>query len=496
MLILCPRCSKRYEFVKSHDEQDFLCSCGTKIINQSCNSFKQMICSSEAHECPYCAREYDFESLRDNSIIACDCGNILIVSNPDISTKNESQRKNDRPRQLLEKELLGLVDTSRVLHSSIQDIDKLMRMTVRTTTEMLNVEGCSVVIRNKEKDELVLYAIIDKDSSELASFKIPDDGKFVTKTIENRTTLVINDFGKTDGNNHMAESVGVYKTRNMLCVPLIVEEECVGELELVNAKKPEGFTQHDVLLANTVASQIAVAIHNYQLAQKSLKAERRAAMGQAVWEVAHCVKNMLNGLQGGLYIVKSDIKRSDATIPDDGFVLLERNLGRLKDMVYDMLSSAKDRKPQLENVDITEVIDQVVDIIKPKASELNVGFELCYDDNLGKMMIDPKGIYRCFLNLISNGLDASKENPGSAISISTKALSDDWAEITIADQGQGIDADTLESMFKPFFSTKKSEGTGLGLSVTQKIINEHGGTVNVESKPGNGAKFMIKLPRK
>ncbi len=111
-------------------------------------------------------------------------------------------------------------------------------------------------------------------------------------------------------------------------------------------------------------------------------------------------------------------------------------------------------------------------------------------------MLDPKGIYRCVLNLVSNALDASKDFEGSTITISTDGSNSDIAELRISDQGHGINKETRDSIFKPFFSTKKSEGTGLGLSVTQKLITEHGGTIQVESEPEKGATFIIKLPRK
>lgn len=192
-----------------------------------------------------------------------------------------------------------------LIHSSIHNLDKLLVLIVRKTTEMLDVEGCSVVMRDSVKNCLVFYAVTGEKSSELTSFEIAEDEGIVGSCVTKRSTIVANSVESDSRFSHRADKASGFVTRSLLCVPLLVEDECVGALEMVNKKDINGFDKRDILLAEGVASQIAVTIQNVQLTQKALKAERRAAIGEAVAGVAHCIKNMLNGLQGGFYVSKT-----------------------------------------------------------------------------------------------------------------------------------------------------------------------------------------------
>ncbi|MCK5568523.1 MAG: ATP-binding protein, partial [Spirochaetes bacterium] len=117
------------------------------------------------------------------------------------------------------------------------------------------------------------------------------------------------------------------------------------------------------------------------------------------------------------------------------------------------------------------------------------------DDNIQEIEIDPKGIYRCVLNLVSNAIDAC-EKEGASVTLYTKTSDSNYILIEVEDQGSGMDEETLKSIFQPFFSKKGSKGTGLGLSVTQKIIKEHGGRIEIDSILNEGSKFTIYLPLK
>jgi signal transduction histidine kinase len=494
MLTVCPQCNKRHEVAKSDKSTRVICSCGNIFKVPPWPSYRQIISLKTGGKCPYCQRKYKIKSFTDQTEIACSCGNLLFVANKVPVEAVSGRRKADRAIRLLEKELLGIIDTSHLLHSSIQNLDNLMRMTMRITTNMLEVEECSVVVRNKEKENLILYTLTGKKSTELSSFEIPENEGFFGKGTLNKTTIIKNDVGSQAAAAGNKKKAGNFNTRSILCVPLMVDSSCVGELELVNKKNKEGFGDHDVLLAEAVASQIAVAIQNVQLTKKALKAERRAAMGEAVSGVAHYVKNMLNGLHGGLYVVKSDIRRAGVDVDGTGFELLERNLERLTDLVKDMLTTAADRKPRLEFTDINDLAGSVINLMGPNAKKQEITLEFTPDKKLKKVFIDPKGIYRCILNIIGNALEASKEYPGTVIKVIVSGKSKREFTITVSDQGSGMDKTTISSIFKPFYTNKGAEGTGLGLSVTQKVISEHEGTIQVISKPGKGSTFTLHLP--
>jgi signal transduction histidine kinase len=115
---------------------------------------------------------------------------------------------------------------------------------------------------------------------------------------------------------------------------------------------------------------------------------------------------------------------------------------------------------------------------------------------LREVSIDPKGIHRCLLNLVSNALDACKDRKGAAVNVSTANGNQEEVTIKVADQGCGMDEATLNSIFNPFFSRKESGGTGLGLSVSQKIIQEHNGRIEMDSELGRGTTFSVYLPKR
>jgi signal transduction histidine kinase len=160
-----------------------------------------------------------------------------------------------------------------------------------------------------------------------------------------------------------------------------------------------------------------------------------------------------------------------------------------------MLKYSKDHKPEYEATKIAELVGSIVDLMKVRAEDRHLQLRFNPNVDVGEIEIDPKGIYRCVLNLVTNALDAcEKEN--AVVEVSIIDGSKENIIIEVADQGSGMDESTLKSIFQPFFSKKGSKGTGLGLSVTQKIVQEHGGKIEVDSSPGQGSTFRIHLPKK
>jgi signal transduction histidine kinase len=236
-----------------------------------------------------------------------------------------------------------------------------------------------------------------------------------------------------------------------------------------------------------------MAIRNVQLTRAAVDAARLAAVGQAVAGMAHSMKNLLYGLQGGLYVFRKDLKKSEVDVPMRGLEMIERNFGRLFGIVRDMLSYTKERKPEYSTADPNEIIRSVVELMQPTAQEreIRISVEPAVS---GAVELDKDGIHHCVLNLVSNAIDACEEE-GAAVSVSARDVGSNWIMIQVSDQGCGLDEKSRRCLFQPFFSSKGSKGTGLGLSVTQKIVHEHGGRIEVESEEGKGSTFRIFLPR-
>jgi signal transduction histidine kinase len=237
-------------------------------------------------------------------------------------------------------------------------------------------------------------------------------------------------------------------------------------------------------------------IENARLYEENLRQARLSALGQGIAGAAHFVKNLLNGIDGGAYILERGIKKKELNEIDKGFNIMKRNNKLMKSLVLDMLTYSKDREPEYELTDVNQVCRGVVEFVGQKAAQKNV--EVLFNPSFDQCetFLDSTGIYRCILNLVSNAIDACDKSQG-VVEITTQTdETSKWLKIVISDNGCGISEDNLKKLFSPFFSTKGSKGTGLGLAITQKIISEHGGSVNVESELGKGTTFNIELPLK
>jgi signal transduction histidine kinase len=187
-------------------------------------------------------------------------------------------------------------------------------------------------------------------------------------------------------------------------------------------------------------------------------------------------------------------RRDDSAKVRRGWEIVRKNNSFLQNLALDMLTYSKDREPEYELVDINDLVSSLVTLIEAKAKENNVRISWTQNPSLEKLVLDPRGIRRCLLNLVSNAIDACAQKQGGHVEISTSRIGDDLFRICVADNGCGISEDNRKKLFEMFYSTKGSKGTGLGLVVTKKIVTEHGGQIEVQSEVEKGTRFLLKLP--
>jgi two-component system NtrC family sensor kinase len=237
-----------------------------------------------------------------------------------------------------------------------------------------------------------------------------------------------------------------------------------------------------------------------RLQEELIKSERLAATGQTVAGLAHYIKNILNGLKGGTYVLNVALDKNNTGKIKNGWSMIERNVGRISDLVLDLLAYSKERKPEPENCFPNEIVEEVCALMESKARENDIEIERELDPLLGEVYIDQKAIHRSLLNLVSNAIDAcifdATPKKHWQIKVNTVIEENHLIRFDIADNGIGMEKETKEKIFSSLFSTKGERGTGLGLLVTEKIIKENGGKIDVESEPGKGATFTIRLPYK
>jgi PAS domain S-box-containing protein len=234
----------------------------------------------------------------------------------------------------------------------------------------------------------------------------------------------------------------------------------------------------------------------YQLEQEKLEAERLAAVGQTVAGLAHGIKNILTGLQGGMYVFKSGLDRGESSRIDQGWKMLDRNIDKISTLTKNLLSFSKGTLPKVRMVRPVDFVREVVDLYKDAALQQDVELHAELDETIDPAPFDPEALHSCLANLVANAIDACQlsERPSCKVTIRCREEKDAIL-FEVEDQGCGMDYDIKQKVFTNFFTTKGSGGTGIGLLLTRKIIQEHGGKIYLESSPGEGSLFRMTFPR-
>jgi signal transduction histidine kinase len=228
-----------------------------------------------------------------------------------------------------------------------------------------------------------------------------------------------------------------------------------------------------------------------------------AAVGQAAAQVAHEIKNPLGSIRLGVAMLRDMTGAGEA---HDTIDLVERGIDHLNKLTLDVTQFSREKELSLERTKIHELLDASLELVADQVQTKHAPVERNYTDAPLEGELDADQLRQVFVNLLANAIDASEEN--SPITITTALVASKptgasdgngsgklapHARITIADRGRGMDAKTRARIFEPFYTTKK-RGTGLGLAIVKKIVEQHGGTIAVESAPGEGTRFHVELP--
>lgn len=233
-----------------------------------------------------------------------------------------------------------------------------------------------------------------------------------------------------------------------------------------------------------------------QLEREKLVAERLAAVGQTVAGLAHGIKNILTGLEGGMYVVSSGLKREDQSRVEKGWEMLERNIGRISDLAKNLLAFSRGETLKCRLLPPAEVAQEVIDLYRDGAAQRGISLRAELDATVAPASFDPEGLHSCLANLVSNAIDAClvSNRRGCEITLSLRETDGD-IQFEVSDTGCGMDYEIKQKVFTSFFTTKGKGGSGLGLLLTRKIVQQHGGSIELETEVGAGTTFRIRFPR-
>jgi len=298
----------------------------------------------------------------------------------------------------------------------------------------------------------------------------------------------------TDKRFATGDSVHRLGIRSVLCAPIRFKDTLFGVIHLDSKVANYTYTEDQLNLLTAIGVQTGLALANAAQYHRRVQDERLAAIGETVASLSHSIKNIIQGLRGGADVIDLGLKKQNMGTVHEGWKITQRNLERIYNLTMNMLQFSKQRKPELEMTNPASLINEVVQLVQPRFDAKQVALITEIEDSMPPAPIDTGGLHQALLNLLYNALEAVEPQTG-AVSLTVQYNAEqETVEIRVGDNGIGMDIDQRMHMFEPFRSTKGQRGTGLGLVVTKKVVDEHQGTITCESQIGQGAMFIVNLP--
>jgi signal transduction histidine kinase len=381
---------------------------------------------------------------------------------------------------------LRLIEISRDLASTL-DLDELLDRIVNAAADITSAEAASILLYDNTAQQLYFQVATNIDEPTLRGLVVPLDGSIAGWIVTNRKPLRIDNVREDPRHfGDIAQTTGI-PTKSILGIPLITKNKIVGVLEALNKQGGE-FTSSDENLLAVLGAQAAVAIENARLFQQS----------DLISEFVHELRTPLASLSTATYLLlRPEMSREQQEQIVNNIHNETLRLNALASSFLDLARLESGRVQfRKSTFDIMDLLHECNDVVASKAEEENIQIRVIDTEGPSMVDADRDKIKQVILNLLSNALKYNRPN-GSVI---LKAISKEGQmQISVQDTGVGIPEDALGHIFEKFYRVRdhesKAAGTGLGLSICKKIIQGHGGTIQIKSKVGIGTNITISLPR-
>ncbi len=282
-----------------------------------------------------------------------------------------------------------------------------------------------------------------------------------------------------------------------ICFPMVSKKRLVGIMMLGEKLSGDIFTDEDIDLLFTLCNQMAVSIENAVLNEEAMEsqkmiyqADKLATVGTLAASLAHEIKNPIGAIKGFTQVIDKAVEDHDMDAIRDFKDVVPRQLDRINEIMERLLMLSRPGKKEKCGVDVNKVLDDIIKLIKKQAMKQQIEIVVTFDD-LPKIKADPGQLTQAFLNLALNAVQAMPN--GGLLELRTRMKGIDNISVEVIDTGTGISVEKLPRIFDPFFTTKET-GSGLGLAVTKKIIDDHRGNIEAISSAGKGTSFTVVLP--
>jgi signal transduction histidine kinase len=278
------------------------------------------------------------------------------------------------------------------------------------------------------------------------------------------------------------------------------EDQLLGALIIRDERLREAYSSEEIELFRGVATSIGITLQNSQVYERMKERDRLAALGQMAAGLAHEIRNPLGSIKGAAQFLQPSVAAPAAPAHGNTKEFLDiivEEVNRLNKIVSQFLDYARPYRGEQKQLEVTDVLKKTLQLVA-KEHGSNVDINTSFADRLPPVRADAEQLLQVFLNLSLNALQAMPHGGRLVISTSLRRATRRGAaaafiEIRFRDTGVGIPPGDIKNLFIPFFTTKE-KGTGLGLPISQRIIENHGGTIEVRSQPGEGAVFTVLLP--
>jgi len=383
------------------------------------------------------------------------------------------------------------------------DIDQLLHRIMELIFEWVEADRGCIMLVDQETDELMPKVSRHRRRLRGEQKERLEISRTILDYVMEQKEGVLTSDAREDQRWDPAASIVRMGIREAICVPMQGRYGIVGVI-YIDTYTPPGryvqrtvnkFSEEHLKLMVAIAHQAALAVEDTSYYSAMVQAERLAAMGQTIATLSHHIKNILQGVRGGSYLIEEGLKCDDAEVVRKGWTIVEKNQEKISNLVMDMLTFSKEREPDMSAASLNELIGDVAELMQVRAADANVELAVQLQPDLPDLMFDSEMMHRAVLNVVTNAIDACEKRDSARVLVSTELDTKAClARVLVEDNGEGILDEDITRIFSVFESRKGNRGTGLGLPVSQKILREHGGDIHVVSEPGAGSRFILEFP--
>lgn len=390
------------------------------------------------------------------------------------------------------------------------DADQVLEIVMDLVFEHVKADRGVILLLDPSSNELIPKVARTREEGERSDPNDTNSNRPPEKIQASRTIInhvlstaqgVLSSNAMADKRFSKGKSVHNLGIRSALCVPIKARklndkggDEVVGVIYIDSSVRNYTYSPDQLRLLTAIGLQAGLAIQNAKLYQAGVQAERLTAVGETTAALSHSIKNILQALRGGADVVEMGLRGQNLGQAAKGWRIVDRNLDKIYHLTLNLLAYSRPREPKLEMVNPRVLIEECLELIANTANEKGAMVVGDVDPNQPAIPLDPSGMHQVLLNLLSNALDAVELKKGLIKVTCHYDAENRETLIEVIDNGVGVDPAMMRHMFELFHSTKGNRGTGLGLAVAKKIVDEHEGIIGVRSAPSEGTTFTIRLP--